>query len=63
MDWKRAKDWGVTIATAVDPTVTFQRYRDCLRSINALYSNLVLLFVAGLLLAFSLGYFFGVQAR
>jgi hypothetical protein len=35
MDWKRAKDRVVTIATAVDPTVTIQRYRDCLRSINA----------------------------
>jgi hypothetical protein len=46
-----------------DPTLINQRYKDLMRSINELYFNLVITIVAGLLLAFSLGYFLGVRAR
>jgi len=45
-----------------NPTLADQRHKDRVRSINALYSNLAVIVVAGLLLAFSIGYLVGVRA-
>src|ERR1035437_10411113 len=42
-----------------DPTLAHQRHNDLMRSINSLYSDLVVIIVAGLLLAFSVGYLVG----
>ena len=46
-----------------DPTLADQRHKDRMRSINVLYSDLAVLIMAGLLLAFSVGYLVGVRAR
>ena len=46
-----------------DPADADQRYKDRMRSINALYSSLAVIIVAGLILAFSIGYLVGVRAR
>ena len=37
-------------------------HKDRMRSINALYSNLAVIIMAGLLLAFSIGYLVGVRS-
>jgi hypothetical protein len=46
-----------------DPALSDQRHKDRMCSINALYSNLAVIIVAGLILAFSIGYLVGVRAR
>ena len=46
-----------------DPTLARQRHNDRMRSIDALYSNLAIPIVAGLLLAFSIGYLVRVRAH
>jgi hypothetical protein len=46
-----------------DPTLADQRYKARMRSINALYSSLAVIIVAGLILAFGIGNLVGVRAR